>query len=166
MTPSERQEQGELVIERIFHASREVIWDAWTKPEHVMRWYGPDGMALPVCKMDFRVGGRFLFGMRSPAGNEHWTTGVYREIVPLQRIVTIESPSDADGNVASPTQHGMPDGAPVEMTIVVTFEDVEGGKTRLTLRHLGWTDGDVASHAGVAWNQAFDKLEAAFTQVR
>ena len=92
-------EQQGLVIERIFDAPRELVWRAWTEPEHFMRWYGPQGMTLPSCEIDFRVGGRHLFGMRSPDGQEYWSSGVYREIVPLERFVFTDSPADEHGNV-------------------------------------------------------------------
>ncbi len=146
------EEQG-LVVERVFDAPRELVWRAWTEPEHFMRWYGPKGFTVPTCEIDFRVGGRRLIGMRSPGGQDYWTAGVYVEIVPLERFVATETMADEHGNVV-----GMGGDAPLEMTITVTLEDLGGGKTKLTLRHAGWTDDSMAAGASAAWNQAFDKL--------
>ena len=121
-----------------------------------MRWYGPKGMTLPTCEIDFRVGGRHLFGMRSPDGQEYWTTGVYREIVPLERFVATESMADEHGNAV-----GMGDDVPLETTVTVMLEDLGGGKKKLTLRQAGWPDDSMAAGASAGWNEAFDKLAEA-----
>src|SRR5512134_2988905 len=81
----------ELVITRVFDAPRELVWKAWSEPEHFKRWWGPKGFTCPVCQIDFRVGGKFLGCMRSPEGQDFWSTGVYKEIVPLERIVSTDS---------------------------------------------------------------------------
>jgi uncharacterized protein YndB with AHSA1/START domain len=149
------EEQG-LVIERIFDAPRELVWRAWTEPEHFKRWYGPKGMSLHACEIDFRVGGRHLFGMRTPDGHDYFTTGVYREIVPLERFVATDSLADEHGNVVP-----MGEDVPFETLITVELEDLADGKTKLTLRQVGWPDDSMATHAGVGWNEAFDKLAEA-----
>jgi uncharacterized protein YndB with AHSA1/START domain len=150
----------ELVIERIFDAPRELVWKAWTDPEHVKHWWGPKAFTAPVCKIDLRVGGKYLFAMQSPefnGGESIWSTGVYREIVPLERIVCTDSFADADGNVVPATHYGMGTDIPVEMLVSVTFEDLDG-KTRMTLRHEGLPVGEMKDGAGVGWNESFDKL--------
>ena len=151
------EEQG-LVIERIFDAPRELVWRAWTEPEQLMRWYGPTGMTSQACEIDLRVGGRYLWGLRSPEGQEYWNTGVYREIVPLERFVATQSMADEHGNVIS-----MGDDFPLETIVTVTLEDLGGGRTKLTLRQAGFPD-DMAAHAGGGWNQAFDKLAAVLAE--
>jgi uncharacterized protein YndB with AHSA1/START domain len=57
----------------------------------VKRWWGPKGFTAPVCKIDLRVGSKFLYCMRSPDGKDYWNTGVYREIVEPERIVSTDS---------------------------------------------------------------------------
>lgn len=148
-----------LVIERVFAAPREIVWHAWTEPERVQRWYGPRSMTLHVCEIDFRVGGRYLYGLRSSEGWEYYTAGTYVEIVPLERFAASESLSDASGIPVAPAHYGMPEGTPATMTIVVTFDDTPGGGTKLTLQHLGWTDASMAEGAAGGWNEALDKLE-------
>src|SRR2546426_8488738 len=79
-----------LVIERVFDAPRELVWKAWTDPEMLMKWTGPQMFTCPHYELDLRVGGKFLMAMQSPEFNEGkpiWSTGVYREIVPLERLV-------------------------------------------------------------------------------
>lgn len=153
--PSMSTEQA-LVIERIFDAPRELVWKAWTEPERMMRWWGPKVFTTPVCKIDFRVGGVFLNCMRSPEGQDYWSTGVYREIVPLERIVCTDSFADEKGNVVPASHYGMTD-MPLEMLVTVTFEDM-GGKTRMTLRHSGLPAGEMSDGAGQGWGESFDKL--------
>jgi len=72
----------ELVITRVFEAPRERVWKAWSDAERLKRWWGPKHFTAPVCKIDFRVGGSYLSCMRSPEGQDYWSTGAYREIVP------------------------------------------------------------------------------------
>jgi uncharacterized protein YndB with AHSA1/START domain len=154
-------EEQALVIERVFDAPRELVWKAWTEPELVMRWWGPKGFTAPAAEIDFRVGGKILFAMQSPDFNEGrpiWSTGVYREIVPLERIVMTDSFADEDGNVVPATHYGMGSDFPLEMLVTVTFEDLDG-KTKMTLRHEGLPAGD-KDDAGVGWNESFDKLAA------
>ena len=149
-----------LVIERVFDAPRELLWKAWTEPEHMMRWWGPKGFTSPACKIDFRVGGKYLFAMQSPEFNEGqpiWSTGVYREIVPLERIVCTDCFADEKGNIVPATHYGMGADIPLEMLVTVTFEDLDG-KTRMTLRHEGLPAGEMRDGAGVGWNESFDKL--------
>jgi len=149
-----------VVIERVFDAPRELVWRAWTEPEHFMRWYGPAGMTTHVCQIDLRVGGRRFIGMRSPDGQEYHTTGVFREILPLERFVATESPSDADGTAVPPSRFGMPEGSSMETIVTVTLEDLDGGRTKMTLNQAGFPSEDWAAGAGRGWNQAFDKLVA------
>jgi uncharacterized protein YndB with AHSA1/START domain len=148
----------ELFIERIFDAPRELLWKAWTDPQHIMRWWGPKDFTAPVAKIDFRVGGTYLFCMRSPDGQDYYSTGVYREIVPLQRIVYTDSFADENGKVVSAAHYGMGEDFPLELLVTLTFEDYEDGKTRFTLRHAGMPEGENSEMAGLGWNQSLDKL--------
>jgi len=150
----------ELVITRVFDAPRELVWKAWTEPEHLMRWWGPKGFTAPAVEIDFRVGGKVLAAMQSTEFNEGrpiWSTGVYREIVPFERIVCTDSFADEHGNVVPATYYGMEADMPLEMLITVTFENL-GGKTRMTLRHEGIPAGPEREGANQGWSESFDKL--------
>ena len=68
MTKSTVNEKERMVITRIFDAPRALVWKAWTDPQYVMQWWGPKGFTSPVCKIDFGVGGKFLFCMKTPDG--------------------------------------------------------------------------------------------------
>lgn len=86
-TPNDR----EIVMTRAFAAASSLVWEAYTRPEHLTRWLGVhNGWTFPVCEMDLRVGGRYRWVWRSPTGYEMGMGGVYREIVPGVRIVASE----------------------------------------------------------------------------
>jgi len=85
-TPTER----ETMLTRVFDAPRNLVFDALTKPELLKRWYGLPGWSMVVCEVDFRVGGAFRFVSRRENGKDVGQRGVYREIVPPERIVNTE----------------------------------------------------------------------------
>ena len=160
MTPGSRPgvepAEQELVIERIFDAPRELVFKAWTEPDRMMRWWGPKDFTTPFCKIDLRVGGTFLYCMRSPEGKDYWNTGIYREIVEPERIVCTDSFADEQGNVVPASHYEMPGDWPLEMLVTVTFEEYEG-KTKMTLRHVGLPS-IIEQDASTSWNESFDKL--------
>ena len=92
-TPSDQ----EIVLTRLFDASRQLVWDAFTKPDLLKRWFGSRGWSLVVCEVDLRVGGGFRFVLRGPDGREMGMRGVYRELVPPERSVHMESFDDYPG---------------------------------------------------------------------
>ena len=153
----ESQTRKELEIVRVFDAPRERVWKAWTDPEQVKSWWGPRSFTAPFAKIDLRVGGKYLYCMRSPDGKDYWSTGVYREIVPLQRIVATDSFADEKGNVVPATHYGMSPDLPPEFVVTVTFEEYQR-KTRLTLKHTGFPSGRDSEMASQGWNESFDKL--------
>ena len=89
-TPSDR----EIALARVFDAPRHLVFDAYTKPELLKRWFGPVGWTLVVCEIDLRVGGSYRYVMRKDTGVEMGMGGVYREIVRPDRIVAAESFDD------------------------------------------------------------------------
>ncbi|MGB9929088.1 MAG: SRPBCC family protein [Methanosarcina sp.] len=153
----------ELVITRVFDAPRNLVWKVWTEPEHVMEWWGPKGFTAPVIKTDFRVGGKSLLCMRSPEGEDYWSTGVYREIVEQEKIVTTDSFSDAQGNVVPASHYGMSGDWPLELLVTATFEE-DKGKTKLTLRHEGFPDRENRDLAKAGWNESLDKFAEYLTK--
>lgn len=110
----------ELLVTRVIDAPRALVFKAWTEPEQVARWWGPQGFTTTFCDMDIRPGGTFRFCMRSPAGTDHWKRGVYGEIVAPERIVFTFAWDDAAGNPGH------------ELLTTVTFAE-QGRKTKLTL---------------------------------
>jgi uncharacterized protein YndB with AHSA1/START domain len=81
----------ELCMTRVFDAPRKLVFDAWTNPKHVPHWLlGPEGWTMPVCEIDLRVGGTWHFVWRKSDGIEVAMSGVYREVVPPERVVNTE----------------------------------------------------------------------------
>lgn len=104
--------------------------------------------------------------MRSPEGQEYWSTGVYREIVPMERIVASDSFADKHGNVVPAAHYGMSADYPLEFLVTVTFEDHNDGKTKLTLRHAGLPAGADRDNAGAGWNESLDKLAESLKELQ
>ncbi len=155
--PATKPVERELIITRVFDAPRELVWKAWTEPERFRRWWGPKNFTTPFSTIDLREGGAYLNCMRSPEGQDYWSTGVYREIVPLERIVYTDSFADEKGNVVPAAHYGMSQDFPLEMLVTVTFEE-DGGKTKMTLRHAGIPAGQMSELTEAGWNESFDKL--------
>jgi uncharacterized protein YndB with AHSA1/START domain len=155
--------QRELVINRTFDAPRELVWKAWTDPEHVMQWWGPRDFTSPACRIDLRVGGKYVFCMRSPDGQDYWSTGIYREIVPPERLVYTDSFADEQGNPVPASHYSMAGEWADEMLVTLTLEQQQG-KTTLTLRHAGLPAGEIQEMTGTGWNESFDKLAGALAR--
>jgi uncharacterized protein YndB with AHSA1/START domain len=87
-TPSER----EIVITRVFDAPRELVWQAFTSPDHLPQWMlGPEGWTMPVCESDLRPGGAYRYGWRKADGATMEIVGVHKEVEPPERLVSTES---------------------------------------------------------------------------
>jgi uncharacterized protein YndB with AHSA1/START domain len=136
-----------LTITRVLDAPRSLVWQAWTDPAHVARWWGPHGCTVSLDEADRRPGGRFRREMQGAGGALVIVTGTFEEIVPEQRVVTV-------GVLERP---GSP---PVTTRMTVTFED-RGGKTELTIVQTSAAfDERYVANAHVGWAEAFEKLEA------
>jgi uncharacterized protein YndB with AHSA1/START domain len=155
-----------LIIERVFDAPRALVWKAWTDPEMAKKWWGPKAFTAPTINIDLKVGGKYLFCMRGPGLDgkvqDFWSTGTYKEIVPIEKLVMTDSFADEKGNVVPSSHYGMP-GMPLELEVVVLFEDLGDGKTKMTLEHRGFPEGEHKTMASAGWNESFDKLAKAIT---
>ncbi|MEK7673208.1 MAG: SRPBCC domain-containing protein [Patescibacteria group bacterium] len=156
---SENTHDQPLVITRTFNAPRQKVWDAFTKPEDCMKWWGPKDFTSPACKIDLRVGGKYLFCMQDKEGKKFWSTGTYKEINPIEKIVCTDSFSNENGDIVSAETYGMKD-FPLELEVTFVFEDIEGSRTKLTLTHVGIPKGEIVEMTHASWNQCLDKLEA------
>jgi uncharacterized protein YndB with AHSA1/START domain len=160
MTKNTVNEKERMVITRVFDAPRALVWEAWTNPKYVMQWWGPKGFTAPVCQIDFRVGGKFLYCMRTPDGQEGWNAGEYHEIVLHQKIVSSMYFSDSKGNKLESADYGTEHEAIDDAYDVVTFEDFGNGQTKLTM--IGNETMENAKNSGQleGWNETLDKVAA------
>jgi uncharacterized protein YndB with AHSA1/START domain len=143
---AEPEAEREVVITRVFDAPAKLLFEAHAKPEHLQRWYGPKGFSLPLCQVDFRVGGAYRFGMRGPDGADYPPFGgEFLEIVPNERIVYTNG---WDG----------------DEKMVVTIDLVErNGRTTLTMRTLFASVAQKNQHVGMGYvggvGEGLDRLE-------
>jgi uncharacterized protein YndB with AHSA1/START domain len=142
-----------LKIERLFDAPRTLVFDAWTKPEHMANWWGPRGFKSTVLKSELRPGGAYRIHMLGPDG-DHWTQGIYREVVRPERLVMDGSWADANGNPTRPAT-----------TLTLLFEDV-GGKTRLTLHNAIFESTTARDMHNTGWTSSLDCLGEYLATVR
>jgi uncharacterized protein YndB with AHSA1/START domain len=157
-TGSARME--DLVVKRILDAPIDLVWKAWTDPEHVKRWWGPKYYTSPMAKIDLREGGRYVFGMHAPAdqgGQDSYSAGVYTKIVPMERLEFTQSLSDKDGNKIDPAQIGMPPDFPAEIRTSVVFKAM-GNMTELTVTEYDWPVSQMFVYSYAGMQQSIDKL--------
>lgn len=77
-----------LTIEKEFNAPLKMVWEAWSQPEHIGKWWGPKGMETKVIEHEFKVGGHWKYVMQMPNGGEFITEGIYSQIVEHEKIVS------------------------------------------------------------------------------
>jgi uncharacterized protein YndB with AHSA1/START domain len=121
------QSSKDFVMSRVFDVPRDLLWKCFTDPERMKQWWGPKGFTVIASKMDLRVGGIYHYGMKAPDGSPMWGLFNYREIVPQERLVFINSFSDESGGV---TRHPTAPTWPLYMLSTFNFEDAPGGKTK------------------------------------
>jgi len=111
----------EIVMERIFNAPRELVFEAWTDPKHVAQWWGPKGFTNTFQEIDVRPGGVWRFVMHGPDGVDYQNRIIYDEIVKPERLVYTHGSGE--------------EGDPGQFQVTVTFAE-QGGKTKLTMQML------------------------------
>ena len=139
-------ENRTLTIERTLNAPISLVWEAWTKPEHISKWWGPKGMDIEVEEHEFKVGGSWKYVMEMPDGNKFISEGVYSEIVENQKIVT------------SANFRPMTEG--VELHILLE-EDSNKTKLKFSVVHLTAEYCKQQEQMGFynGWGSAFDRLD-------
>ena len=149
-----------LVITRTLNASRALVWKMFSDPDHLAQWWCPKGYTNRVEKLDFRTGGSWLHVMIGPDGRELPTDNVIFEVTEPERIVYRNAPAD-------PKIFG--DNPPPGFTKTLTFEEIAGGKTLLTLVCSFDTEAhrEAVIRRGfvIGTNQSFDKLEDYLTDL-
>jgi len=134
-----------LTIERILNAPIKIVWEAWSQPEHIIKWWGPEGMNTRVDTHEFKVGGTWKYIMTMPDGNDFITEGIYSEIVEMEKII-----SSAD---FKPMTEG------VEIQALFT---ASGDKTKFTFNVVHVTEEYCIAQEKMGfyngWGSTFDRL--------
>ena len=160
-----------FTISRILKAPRALVYQVQTDPAHLKNWLSPEGFETIHAAMDFRVGGTYHYGLQGPGGMQMWGMQTFREIIPNERIVLIQSFSDKDRRLA---RHPMAPTWPLEMLATTTLEDAGAGKTKIVISwrpHQSDEAGEQAFENGRAgMTNGFDgtlaKLEAYLEQLQ
>jgi len=138
-TPSDR----EVVATRVFDAPRELVWKAYTEPEHLQQWMlGPAGWTMPVCEMDLRPGGAYRFVWRKEDGTEMTITGTVREVEAPERMVSTEE-WGGDWPEALNTIEFTEDGGKTTLTVTVLYPTKDARDAAV---QTGMTDGMATSY--------------------
>lgn len=134
-----------LTLEKIFDAPVDLVWEAWTQSEHIVKWWAPPGMDLKVIEHTFEVGGKWKYAMPMPDGNEFVSEGTYKEIVPMKKIVTSADFKPMTENVELHAYFEA-DGEKTKFTFSVIHATEEYCKQQ---EEMGFYNG---------WGSAFDRL--------
>jgi uncharacterized protein YndB with AHSA1/START domain len=135
-----------LVIERVFRAPPEQVFAAWTDPQILVGWWGPEGYQTPEYTMDVREGGAWRTVMRNATGEAHIASGVYREIAPPKRLVMTWGWQQPDGTRGH------------ETVVELSFEPAPGG-TRMQLVQRIFANVDQRDNHRMGWTSSLNKLE-------
>lgn len=139
----------EIVLSRVFDAPRELVYRAWTDPEHIQRWFGPKGFSCTTHAIDMRVGGMWRFDMIGPDGTLYPNRMTFLQMKAPELLVF----DHGDDSVEDPNR----------FRVTITFDAQSNGKTVVTLRQLHPTkarrDGGIAFGAVELGNTTLDKLE-------
>ena len=137
-------------VKRTFSATRERVFKAWMDPEDLHQWWGPPGFTMISADVDLRVGGRYRFVKRTPDGNIMSLTGVFREILPPEKLVYTWMWENPGGNSE-------------ETVVTVEFRD-RGSATEVLLTHERFSAVEARDQHADGWNACLDRLEGMFTQ--
>lgn len=158
-TANPSQEDLDLVISRTIDAPRKLVFDTWTDARTLTQWWGPHGMTTPVCEIDLRPGGVFRTVMRDAKGTEYANEGVFLEVTAPERLVFSDAYAPGWRPAAEPF-----------LTAIVTFEELPGGKTRLTgcARHRSFADRVRHEQMGFAkgWGEMLERFAACVARGR
>ena len=138
-------DQRTLVLTRTLNAPRELVFEAWSDPKHLVSWWGPTDFTLPHCEQDFRVGGKYRFCMRAPDGSDHWVRGEYTHINTPARLVFTWLREVATGDIWCDT------------VVEITLEQ-HGATTLLTLNQTTFATVAHCEEHAIGWNECLDRM--------
>lgn len=155
----------EVFIEETFNASIEKVFEAWTDPEKLMKWYAPDGCTIIFKKIEIENGGKYHSCISNPQYGDCWCIGEYKEVIPHSKIVFTMINADENGNPINPTEIGMDSDWPGRTFVTVTLTE-ENGKTKLQLRQT--VSQELAKKTGAypSWLQMLNNMQTLLIQNR
>ena len=151
-------------VAREFEAPIERVWAAWTQPDDLRAWWGPEGFTCPHAEADVRVGGRIFVTMRAPdewGGVEQHSTWNITEMDAPRRLRYVFRFADSEGNTITRAEAGIPvDGVPDSSQHEVVLTGIADGRTRLEMTEQGYTTAEARDMSQVGLEQCLDKMAA------
>lgn len=134
--------ENSIVITRVFAASADRIFAAWTEPDLLKQWMGPGEVTVSIAEVDLTVGGSYTLVINDPKGATHIPSGTYEEIVPNEKLAFSWKWADSE-----------------EVTqVAIELRKIDDNETELTLTHTGFAEAGVRDHHEEGWNGCLDKL--------
>jgi uncharacterized protein YndB with AHSA1/START domain len=154
----------DLVFERVVDVPKDLVWAAWTQPEHLKKWFTPAPWKTVDCEIDLRPGGIFRTVMQSPEGKDFPNLGCYLEVIPGEKLVWTNTMGPGyRPRVATPTGPSMD----FPFTVVITLES-QGAKTKYRAIAIHGDETGRKTHEGMGfqegWGKACEQLVALFTK--
>jgi uncharacterized protein YndB with AHSA1/START domain len=145
-------------VERTFNAPKADVWRVWTNADSIQKWWGPKGYTALVVRNNVAESGSYLWAMKSDQGRISWTTGVYREVVANEKIVSTMSFADETGKSIPASQASIPGNWPDEIIVATEFRESSRETTvRVTEAGIPLI---VYPFSKIGWAQQFDKIQA------
>jgi uncharacterized protein YndB with AHSA1/START domain len=141
-SPAPATSDAEMALTRVFHAPRRRVFDAFTRPQELVKWWGPEGFTLASCELELRVGGSLRFVMRAPDGRRSTFHGIYVELLPPARLVFTAEIEEAPVNL---------------LVTTVNFEEVDGS-TWLTIHQTIPRTAEYAAGQRQGWSESLERL--------
>jgi uncharacterized protein YndB with AHSA1/START domain len=150
-----KTKQHSVTLVRYFDAPRELVFKAWTDPKHMTAWWGPHGFTSRGCELDPKAGGIFKICMDAPKFPDHWTKGVFKEVVKPRKLVFTVGAFIGDDDTPK-----------LETLNTITFEE-EKGRTKLTVQAVVMKSDPSLQFAldgmEMGWSQSLEKLSTVIT---
>lgn len=159
-----RKNDNEVFIEETFNAKIEKVFQAWTDPEKLMKWYAPDGCTILFKEINIQTGGKFHSCISNPQYGDCWCIGEYKEVVPNTKLVFTMVNADENGNPINPVDIGMDSDWPGVTLVTITLTEESDGKTKLQLRQN--VSQELAKKTGAypSWLQMLNNMQSLLNQ--
>ncbi|MEO5777276.1 MAG: SRPBCC domain-containing protein [Flavobacterium sp.] len=155
---------NEVFIEETINAGIDKVFQAWTDPKKLVKWYAPDGCTINFKELDIKTGGKFHCCISNPQYGDCWCIGEYKEVVPNIKLVFTMINANENGNPINPVDIGMDSDWPGETLVTINLTE-DKGKTKLQLRQT--VSQELAKKTGAypSWLQMLDKMQTLLTQI-
>ncbi len=159
------EKRNEVFIEEIIDAGVDKVFQAWTDPEKLMKWYAPTGCTIRFKELNIEKGGKFHSCISNPQYGDCWCMGEYREIIPNAKLVFTMVNAVANGRPVNPVDTGKNSDWPIETVVTITLIEYEG-KTKLQLHQTASQELAKKTGAYPGWLQMLNNLQSLLNHVK